>query len=65
MTTLDQRLHVFALCAQIAEEKDSSRFLLLVHELSDLLEESERETHAAPLAPALPGAKVRIISPGA
>lgn len=62
MTTPDQKLHILSLCAQIAEEKNSSRFLILVHELNDLLEERERGTHAVQLTPAVPQAKVRITS---
>lgn len=62
MITPDDKERISFLCALIAEEKDPGRFLLLVQELSALLENTPlRAEHVQPTT-ALRRAKLRIIS---
>ena len=47
MKTSHPKERLLALCALIAEEKDSGKFLLLVHELKNAFEESGVENIAS------------------
>jgi hypothetical protein len=62
MTTPHSNERLFALCALIAEEKDPGKFLLLVHELNNAFESSERNVEDARLNSARRRAKVSVIS---
>jgi hypothetical protein len=61
MSTSVQKPHFISLCAQIAEERDSQKFLALVEELNVLLEKRERTIQNAQLIAPVSAAK--MISP--
>ena len=53
MITPDSNERLFALCALIAEEKDQSKFLLLVQELNGLLENRPNFVAPPPMSQSL------------
>ena len=63
MITPISRAQILSLCALIAEERDSQRFLALIEELHVLLEARERTLqNIQPFAP-IPEAGAKVISP--